>query len=1503
MDNDTIQAALMIKKIFLNLVLFFSPLVVMGQNEQFPTNPTDFFTAFEKFMREGESKEMKDFMEAFEIVWNDGPFGIYQAQVIEYCNAIQKKKLRANPHFKAYIQAVMDFHASGQSKVNFDGWMKGLDWILKKKSGTYLVEYLELSSNLFKYNALYKTAGHIWYTTNFDYKITFDKDQVVITYPPSTLRCEGKDDSTEIVNTSGIYYPFEGRFIGKKGTVYWDRAKMPRSEVYAELNNYELNIKRSTYKADSVNFYNTNYFSSSLLGKFEEKLIDLEEGKDPNFPKFDSYTKRFEIKNIFDNINYNGGFSFYGNRFVAKGDSVERAIIRVYQDNKLFIKAEAQNFTIEKEKLTSARSTITIYLGEEDSIYHPGLQFKYLKRGNINGKDTIINQIEFLRIDEGIEQTPFYNSYHKVEMYFESMIWKMNEKFMRISSSKGSERNEARFRSVKFFNEVEFTRMQGMDDIHPLTRLNHFLRDKNNNQPTFKAIDFAKYIKLDLTQTRQMLMNFSIAGLINYNIDKEEGTVNEQFYHHILSSSRRTDYDVIEFFSQVERNNFNAQLSLMDYRLDIKGIPNVLISDSQKVEIYPYANQLTLKKGMDFSFNGRIFAGRFGIYGTHFDFFYDFFKFKLQDVDSVKIIAQTYEKMLNGERGDTILNSIIENMTGELLIDHPNNKSGLKSFPEFPSLVSEGKSFVSYHYPYVEKGVYKKDRFYFELDPFKKDTLDNFKTGSLNFDGILVSDGIFPNIREKLVIMPDYSLGFTKITDSKGLSAYGGKGTYYDTLTLSNNGLRGAGKIEYLTSEAWSRDFVFYPDSMNTFAYKFGIKKKKGGIETPDVKAKDVLIHWEPNNDKFQVKETGSKFEMYEGESTMNGKLTLTPSGLEGDGDFHFGINADMVSNQFKFKSEEFKTDSAGFSLTDNTTNEITDTTQVAFKTDNVRADVTFVGRKASLRSNSPNSFVEFPQNKFIAYMEEMEYYMDKNEVDLNSRKVDEIGLKGALFVSTDPRLDSLSFVAPRANFIVTDKLIDCSGVKYIDVADSRIFPIDEKVMIRKGAKIDPFVDSKIWVGKTDKIHIMEHANVTVFTSHKYSGEAEYNFVDEIGKNQVIKFTKVDVDEKDVTIAEGLIEQISDFTLSPHYGFKGRVNLYGKNPFLTFDGYFKVIHTCAIMKNHWVKFNTEIDPNNILIPVEEEPLNDDQNKTFNGFLFASDSTGLYPAMFSPKIRFSDYDVLKVKGFLYFEKKSQEFRISYKDKLFDRELPGNYLSFNTNTCSSYGEGKMDLGSKLGQVDLQCSGSITHEPNEDNILMDILLTINFKMDNAMFKYMSDQIKTINSQGADINDSKTKMAITDLLDSGKVDKIYSDVTNEGKFKRLPKQLNKSLVLTDLHFKWDKNQRSLLHNGDVGVLVFNGEQVNKSATALVELNRKSGGDIITIYLEFDEVNWYYFYYRNNIMQIYSGNKEFNDILTALDGNKRQFSQEGLPIYQITPGTQRRVDKFKEKFGITEDK
>lgn len=1461
--------------------------------QDFPSEPSQFLPAFGKFMTDGQnSKEMKDFVKSFEAVWNDGPFEPYQKQVIEFCNSIKRKKLLIDPHFKSYIEAVMYFYASQKPKSEFDEWDRGLQWMIKKKSGTSLVSYLQFSSDLFHYNVLYRSSGHTWFSESNQWHIGFEDEKIRITFDNIVLRCEGKDDSTSINGTSGIFYPQEDMFYGKGGRVFWDRHKFPQTDVYADLKQYAIAIKRSMFMADSVIFVNTNYPTGPMEGRLEDKLTNRVEGDNSRYPKFDSYTNRYSIPDIFPGVLYEGGFSFYGNRFVAKGDSITPAILWFSYNLKPFLKVASKLFSIQDDKFISTQAAITIYIGEHDSIYHPGLEFKFLKENK---------EVVLTRHNEGISNTPYYDSFHFLQLFVEAMYWKMNESFISFGMTKGSSESKARFRSDKFFNELEYDRMQGLDEVHPLVSLNYFLRDRNKNEKTFKAIDFAKYLKIDISQVRQMLIRFSIAGLISYNIDTETGTVKDRFYHIINSKAHRTDYDVIEFNSYMPKGADNAKLSLMDYRLDLKGVNNVIISDSQKVEIFPYQREITILKDLDFKFHGVIAAGKAAIHGSNFNFYYKDFKFKMKDIEKVQFVVDAFKKNEYGMYDTLKVKSIIEHLTGELLVDHPNNKSGLKAkdFPEYPSLISNKTSYVYYEYPSVEKSVYKKDRFYFALDPFRTDTLDNFHTQSLRYKGTFVSDGIFEDLREELKIMDDYSFGFFKKIDKGGLDIYGGKGVYNDTLTMSHKGLRGAGRLDYLTSQAWSREFKFYPDSTKTFAYKFGIRKTKGGIETPDVKAKDVYIHWLPKKDLFVAKETGDAFEMYDGESVMKGKLTLTPNGLKGDGVLS-QRGADFNSKIFRFRSEEFKADTMKFTLKNTIQDDASDTTQVAMRTDNVRGDVTYAGRKATMKTNSKESYVDFPINKFKAYMEEIEWYMDQEKVDMKSAMVDELGLKGALFVSTDPRLDSLSFVAPNAKFTTAGKVINCDGVQYIDVADSRLFPPDNKIIIRKAGRLDPLVNAEIWIGKTDKLHVLKNANVSIFTSKKYSGTADYTYVDEIGKGQVIHFTQVDVDESYITIAQGIVEQTSDFQLSPHFGFKGTINLYGKSPFLTFSGYTRVNHNCKGMKNEWIRFSTEIDPNNILIPIAEDAENDQQNKTFNGFLFASDSTGIYPVILAAKQKYSDYDVLRAYGYLKFDKPSQEFRIARKEKLNDLELPGSYIAFNTNKCTSYGEGKMELGAKLGQVTLKCAGNIIHEPKEDNVVLDIMLAMNFKMDAGIFKFMDEKIKQANYDESSLQNDKVRKQIVELLDSLKAEKLFSSLTGD-KFKRLPAELNKTMVLTGLNMKWDKSQRSLLYSGEAGLLIFNGVQINKLVDVKIELNRKTGGDIITLYLEIDESTWFYFYYRNNVMQIYSSLKEFNDIFAGLESNKRQFQQEGQPIYQITPGTQRRVDKFKEKFEQTD--
>ena len=139
---------------------------------------------------------------------------------------------------------------------------------------------------------------------------------------------------------------------------------------------------------------------------------------------------------------------------------------------------------------------------------------------------------------------------------------------------------------------------------------------------------------------------------------------------------------------------------------------------------------------------------------------------------------------------------MVSDLGGDLYIDDPNNKSGLKNFPKYPIFSSTKDAYVYYDDPSIFNGVYDRDKFYFYLYPFTIDSLDNFKTELLQFEGYLASAGIFPDIEDTLRVQRDYSLGFETTTPESGFDTYGGKGTYFADVRLSNEGLRGKGLSE-----------------------------------------------------------------------------------------------------------------------------------------------------------------------------------------------------------------------------------------------------------------------------------------------------------------------------------------------------------------------------------------------------------------------------------------------------------------------------------------------------------------------------------------------------------------------------------------------------------------------------------------------------------------------------------------------------------------------------------
>ena len=75
----------------------------------------------------------------------------------------------------------------------------------------------------------------------------------------------------------------------------------------------------------------------------------------------------------------------------------------------------------------------------------------------------------------------------------------------------------------------------------------------------------------------------------------------------------------------------------------------------------------------------------------------------------------------------------------------------------------------------------------------------------------------------------------------------------------------------------------------------------------------------------------------------------------------------------------------------------------------------------------------------------------------------------------------------------------------------------------------------------------------------------------------------------------------------------------------------------------------------------------------------------------------------------------------------------------------------------------------------------------------------------------------------------------------------------------------------GPIGIGCIGKTQINKFVDGLIEIERKRTGDVLNIYLEFENgKDWYFFNYRNNLMQTISANTEYNTIIQELKEDKR---------------------------------
>jgi hypothetical protein len=347
-----------------------------------------------------------------------------------------------------------------------------------------------------------------------------------------------------------------------------------------------------------------------------------------------------------------------------------------------------------------------------------------------------------------------------------------------------------------------------------------------------------------------------------------------------------------------------------------------------------------------------------------------------------------------------------------------------------------------------------------------------------------------------------------------------------------------------------------------------------------------------------------------------------------------------------------------------------------------------------------------------------------------------------------------------------------------------------------------------------------------------------------------------------------------------------------------------------------LKFRTEIDPNNIQIPVSTEMSDLEGNSIAVGLIRRNpetmDSISIYPAFLSALERTDDFVMFRSSGVLNYNDAAKEFRIASPEKLINREEKGNYIALHIESCSMEGDGQVDMTMNLPDVEFKPYGVVGYDAATKATTMNLSGGLDFYMDKKLIELIAEDIKTTEGLGAiDFIRTTLKQAITEQVSKEEAENIKSKYTINGadEIKKLPKELGMSpLYLANLRLEWNERAGGFISKPITGVVAMFGDPLFKDFTVKFAVEYSvEGGNIGTkmgFLLELPGKaeglpgNYYFFGFErrknNTFVQITSSNKELQGYISELKDDKKKVKKLE---FDLNPKTNKLV-QFKSKFG-----
>ena len=1452
----------------------------------FSKEPAQFIKDLNSYMTANKMEASVTAMNAMEKLAKDNKIpATWYDKMAKTCNLMTERNMTAFTHFVPYLNAVAGAAKNGVSDAQFLAWsdflMDVTDAQKKGDNGGFL-KTVDFSRDFFEQGALDVSGGKVWRVDTRNCQFNTEGLRPHVSFGATTVTGIYRGDSVTIRQTSGDYYPLENKWEGKSGKVDWARAALDPAKVYCTFKNYSINLANFGYMVDTVSFVHSDFFKTPQPGRLTDKMVSSADSATISYPRFESYNNEITVKDIAPNVSYTGGFSLYGVKVLGASTLADKGALTFYaRDGKTkLLYARSAAVTVKKgEELGAEKAEVSIYFGN-DSIYHPQLSvvYKIPKR-----------EVRLLRGETGMGKAQFMDSYHKHEFQTDAIFWNLDSSALNLKILSGVGQKPGIYESVNYFQKELMRKIQGYGNYEPLSILRSMVNKYGSHD--LNATDFARNIDPNLKEgeIKSLLYNLVEGGFILYNEELGVITVKDKASNYVMANAKKIDYDIIRIKSAPTTGN--DRIDLKNSNIDLKGVEEVPISDSSFVFFRPKNRAISLQKDRNMEFDGLVYAGRMDLYGEKYKFNYAPFTIDLTKVDTLRINVQDSGRVdLYGRPILKMLKSKVEGIKGMLEIDAPINKSSRTRLPQFPRLHSREKSYIYYDDSTVAGGAYNRKSFFFELDPFRLDSLNNFSGDIINWKGTFSSGGILPDLRDSVKIQGDGSLGFVAETPKDGYELYKGKGRYWGKFELKYIGMVGDGRITHSTADFVTHDAHFYPDSMLGTTDSISIAKTFEGVKTPAVKGHNDRIFWKPNTDSMHIYMTKKEdpFTMYDdGFTSFKGDLLLTKTGLRGNGLLDWN-EATLESKDFSFQTMNLSADTSSLNI--KSTGD-----KVTFKTPNVNAKVDFKTRIGDFVSNQKNIPTEFSYNQYTTAINQFKWYMDEKILDF---KAPPDG-PGEYFTSTRADQKGLKFLGKRATYSLITSIIRVEQVPEIRIADASVVPDSGVVIIQGEAKMNQLLNATIFADTIKKYHKIEHATVDIYSKQelKAVGEYQYNTKD---IKQIINLTDVSCKKetegprrrKEVEVwrllAKANLEEKLNFVLYPDVKFNGDVTLRSINRYLAFKGYAKIDLKHPKVASSDFFINQDVNPDTLELKYDSVKSSAGNILSAGIHLHPDDEAPLmYATVMAPKQEKKDITIFKSTGIIT-QNKAGEYLYGNEKKIKEKALRGNLLTYDDKKGLIKTEGKFNLGTNFGVIKTKAVGSGDVLLDSGKYKFNLTFGIDAKMDDKIQERFEFFMAGDNADAPDLSyeSEKQKKAVYELCGDKEDKKLLQEFESAPVLQKRPKGFNYNMVFSDVNFVYDPDDISLRSVGKIGVAMIGKKVINKKIDGYIEFQYKGGADLFTIYLQTGTKDWFYFEYRPGTLGILSSYDAIGKLIEATAPDKRKVKGEKDRFYLYTMGS-----------------